>query len=131
MKKEFTILIADRNPHVRGFLKRELAAEGFIVIMADSAQDLLRWTFGQTPVDLLLIDPDLPDMESEALMERLNSRIPPIPVVIHTLPEERKKVNLHQDIVVYVEKGGHSIEQLKEVIHRVRSGKPTQALSEQ
>ena len=125
MKNDFTILIADRNPNVRCFLKRELSADGFNVIIADSAQDLLRWTFGQTQVDLLLLDPDLPDMDSEALMERLGSRIPPIPVVIHALPEDRSKADIMKDAVTFVEKGGHSIEKIKEVIHRVRTGKRT------
>lgn len=123
MKKDFTILIADRNPNVRGFLKRELSADGFSVIMADSAQDLLRWTFGQTPVDLVLIDPDLPDMDQEALMERISSRIPPIPIVIHAISENIKKAGIISDMATYVEKGGHSIEKLKEVIHNIRSSK--------
>lgn len=123
MKKDFTILIADRNPNVRGFLKRELSAEGFSIILADSAQDLLRWTFGQTPVDLVLIDPDLPDMDPETLMERLNSRIPPIPLVIHVLSEDLKETDNMNDMATYVEKGGHSIEKLKEVIHNLQSSK--------
>lgn len=123
MKKDFTILIADRNPNVRGFLKRELSADGFSVIMADSAQDLLRWTFGQTPVDLVLIDPDLPDMEQEALLDRINNRLPPIPIVIHAISENIKKTGRIKDMVTYVEKGGHSIEKIKEVIHHIRSGK--------
>jgi DNA-binding NtrC family response regulator len=116
VKTNATVLIADRNPHVREFLKRELAAAGFTVLTADSGRDLLQWAFGTTPIDLLVIDPDLPDMEPDVLLRKLAGRIPPCPLVIHTLPGEEAWATEPTPIVAYVEKAGRSIEQLKEVI---------------
>lgn len=69
MKTDFTVLIADRNPHVRCFLKRELAAEGLHVIIAESGQEILKWSFGPQPLDLVVIDPDLQDMDSAFLLK--------------------------------------------------------------
>ena len=45
MKKEYTILIADRNPNVRGLLKRELENEGYLVKMAKNAREVLDWAY--------------------------------------------------------------------------------------
>lgn len=122
MKTDFTVLIADRNPHVRCFIKRELAAEGFRVIIAESGQEILKLSFGPTPLDLIAIDPDLPDMDSAALLQKLSRRIPPVPVVLHTLPGEEITDNM-RGMIVFVEKGGRSIERLKAVIADILSSR--------
>ncbi|MFH0729139.1 MAG: response regulator [Pseudomonadota bacterium] len=122
MKTDFTVLIADRNPHVRCFLKRELAAEGFQVIVAESGQEILKWSFGPLPLDLVVIDPDLPDMDSAALLKKLSGRIPPLPVVLHTLPGE-EKIDDMRGMIVFVEKGSQSVDRLKAVIADILSRK--------
>lgn len=124
MKTDFTVLIADRNPHVRCFLKRELAAEGFQVIIAESGQEIIKWCFGPQPLDLVVIDPDLPDMDSAFLLKKLSGRIPPLPVVLHTLPGEENTDDM-RGMIVFVEKGGQSIDRLKGVIADILSRKRT------
>jgi len=109
----FTIVIADRNPHVRGFLQREMSREGYRIRLAENARDLLQWAFNHEPVDLIILDPDLPDAVDSHLLEALQGRMPPVPVVIHThyakvLPEEGAKF-------IAVEKGGSSVERLKQI----------------
>jgi CheY-like chemotaxis protein len=116
VKTNATVLIADRNPHVREFLKRELASAGFTVLTADSGRDLLQLVFGPAPVDLLVIDPDLPDMEPMVLLGKLTGRIPPCPIIIHTLPGEELWAGKPTPLIACVEKAGRSIEQLKEVM---------------
>jgi DNA-binding NtrC family response regulator len=124
VKTDFTVLIADRNPHVRCFLKRELAAEGFQVIIAESGQEIIKWCFGPQPLDLVVIDPDLPDMDSAFLLKKLSGRIPPLPVVLHTLPGEENTDDM-RGMIVFVEKGGQSIDRLKGVIADILSRKRT------
>ena len=109
----FTIVIADRNPHVRGFLQREMRGEGYRIRVTESAHDLLEWTFNHGPVDLIILDPDLPDVVDSQLLEALQGRMPPVPVVIHThyanaLAEAGKSF-------IFVEKGGGSSERLKQI----------------
>jgi len=113
VQKVFTIVIADRNPHVRGFLQREMSREGYRIRLAENAPDLLQWAFNHEPVDLIILDPDLPDAVDSHLLEALQDRMPPVPVVIHThypngLPEEGAKF-------IPVEKGGSSVERLKQI----------------
>ena len=76
-KRRINILVADRNPHVRELLKRELAQEGLQVITANSWREVLEYAFGPTMIDLLIVDPNLPDMDTERLLQKIGNRIPP------------------------------------------------------
>ena len=115
MQKVFTILIADRNPRVRGFLQREMSKEGYRIVLAESARDLLQWAFDRDPVDLIILDPDLPDAVDSHLMSLLRKRIPLVPVIIHAHPSQSLPEPDAAISFVTVEKGGSSIERLKEV----------------
>jgi DNA-binding NtrC family response regulator len=120
--KTFTILIADRNPHVRGFLQREMSKEGYRVRLAESAQDLLQWAFNHEPINLIILDPDLPDAVDAHLLNTLQNRTPPVPVIIHThyaqsLPETRTPF-------IVVEKGGSSVERLKQITESLLRQQP-------
>jgi DNA-binding NtrC family response regulator len=131
MQEIFTIVIADRNPRVRGFLQRELGREGYRIRLAESVQDLLKWVFNHEPIDLIILDPDLPDAVDSHLLTTLQNRMPPVPVIIHThyahtLPQAEAGATF-----ITVEKGGSSVERLREVadniLRRPRSS-PCQSL---
>lgn len=118
MKNPFTILVADRNPHVREFLKRELLAEGFRIQLAKSAEEVLIYAFGPERIDLLILDPDLPDLEERQLCEKLEGRIPILPVVVHGFSPEGGRAEIPES-VGFVEKMGNSIEPLKRLIYNL------------
>lgn len=112
----FTILIADRNPHVREFLKREMAAEGYRIRLAENGRDVLKYSYDPEPLNLLILDPDLPDVDADTLLARLANRIPALPMVIHTFLSD---CALSRDIcrnAIFVEKRGNSIESLKQAV---------------
>jgi DNA-binding NtrC family response regulator len=113
VEKVFTILIADRNPHVRGFLQREMSREGYRIRLAESARDLLKWTFNHEQVDLIILDPDLPDAFDSHLLEALQGRTPPVPVVIHT--HYASALADAGETFISVEKGGSSVVRLKQI----------------
>lgn len=116
MKKEWTILIADRNPNVRGLLKRELEKEGYLIKMARNGREVLEWAYHYKFVDLLILDPDLPGVEELSLIQKLKDRIPALPTVIHALQSDDLKLSDVSDSVVFVEKSGTSIEYVKQVV---------------
>jgi len=116
LEKESTILIADRNRHVREFLRREMMAEGYRVRLAKTCQEVLKWVFNQEPLDLLILDPDLPDSSGLTILEKVEDRIPRLPVVVHTLLSEYASHPAVSNIAAFVEKKGNSIERLKEVV---------------
>ena len=110
-----TILIADPNPHVRRFLKREMAEEGYEVLLAHTFQELVRLIFQPGTIDLVIVDPDFPDIPVHALLKRLHNRVPPVPIIMHTHDaavgnDLEEKSSLH-----IVEKRGNSIERLKQL----------------
>lgn len=126
MKKNVTILIADRNPHIREYLRRELTHDGLNVITTDSLRAVFYYAFGPVSTDLLVIDPDLPDMDTARLSARLNGRIPPLPLVWHPLPGSRCPSEDMIPPVVVIEKGSGSVELLKDVINGLANKEASQ-----
>ncbi len=119
MKEAFTILIADKNPHVREFLKREMVAEGYDIRIAEKGRQVLEMIYRKGPLDLLLLDPDLVDMDGVDLLKKLQDRIPTLPVIVHAFLDDYDKIRMDLIEVVFVEKRGNSIEHLKPVVKRM------------
>jgi len=119
MRKEFTILIADRNRHVRELLKRELMTEGYKILMAKSAQEVLEQVYHNEPLDLVILDLDLPHAGGTQILEKINDRIPPLPVVVHTFLSEYSNHPSVFNAAALVEKDGASIDRLKEIVSKL------------
>ena len=119
MKESFTILIADRNPHVREYLNREMAAEGYRVRLAENGRQVLKCSYDPEPLDLLILDPDLPDVDANTLVTRLADRIPALPMVIHTFLSDYNVPAINSGDIEFVEKQGSSIECLKQIVARL------------
>lgn len=120
MKEAFTILIADRNPNVRELLKRELVAEGYCVHLARSGREVLTLMddASRSP-DLVIMDPDLPDMGEISLLEVMRQRRPDLPVVVHTFLAEYIDHPIVLSSAAVVEKDGRHVDRLKEVVEEV------------
>jgi len=116
---KFTILIADRNPNVREFLKREMMAEGYRVRLAKDSREVLKWVFSQAPLDLLILDLDLPDADEVGIFEQINDRIPQLPVVLHSFQTDHANYPEALITAVFVEKRGNSVERLKKVVSKM------------
>ena len=119
LKDEFTILIADRNPHVRELLKREMIAEGYRVATAKDSREVLQRFFSQEPLDLLIFDLDLPDAGDAEIIGRLNDRIPRLPIVLHSFHTDHSDYPSDNMNTIFVEKRGNSVERLKKVVSKL------------
>ncbi|MFZ0931120.1 MAG: response regulator [Syntrophobacteraceae bacterium] len=116
MKKIFTILVADKNRNVRDFLRRELSAEGYEVVVAGDGGKILAQIESENGVDLLVFDLETPGADSSKIFEKTQNRRPPLPVVIHTfLTEESERDFSLNKGEIYIEKSGN-IEHLKTAI---------------
>jgi CheY-like chemotaxis protein len=118
-------LIADRNPHVRRFLKRELEAEGYRIRLAESGIEVLKWAFHPDPLDLIILDPDLPDTGAGQLIDKLKDRIPPLKVVIHAFLSDYAAPHDTLSADAFIEKGGNSSEALKKVLLDLNRRRPS------
>ncbi len=78
-----SILIVDRNPHVREFLQRELQHQGYAVLAAGSAGDMLAYLAGSAAPGIVVLDPDLPDQGGLPLIKRLRREFPDVCLVVH------------------------------------------------
>ena len=119
MIKRYRVLIADRNPRIRNFLKREFTMAGYLVRLAENSEQLLRILYGPTRLDLLIIDPDFPDADVSLLSKKLDDRVPQIPVILHTLDTDLKSTELPLHPQRWIEKNGCSVENLKKAVDRI------------
>lgn len=124
MPVSFKILITDRNPHVRNFLRRELNQEGYIVEVANDGRDLLRRINQEGPPDLLILDLELPYVGGLVVLKRLQDWYPRLPVIIHAFLTEEASHPAVQSAAAFVTKMGNT-DCLKAVITDVlRKGYP-------
>ena len=116
MKRIFTILVADKNKNVRDFLHRELAAEGYEVVVARDGNQIMAEIDREAGLDLLVFDLEMPDTDSSKIFEKTQNRRPPLPVIVHTfLTEESERDSSIDKGEVYIEKSGN-IDHLKAAI---------------
>jgi len=116
MMKIFNLLIADRNPHIRNFLKREMEAEGYHVQLAKNAREVLNVIYSSEPIDLAIVDLDLPGANELNLLRCLEDRIPVLPFVIHSYVSDYRETSSNFRAATIVPKQGSSSETLKDVI---------------
>jgi DNA-binding NtrC family response regulator len=114
------ILIADRNRHVRDFLRRELTAEGYQVEVAADGREILNQINGDDPPHLLILDLEIPYLDEPEMWARLQDCQPPLPLVIHTLLPEYPTSQTCPMAAAFLEKRGDT-DHLKAVVADVIS----------
>jgi DNA-binding response OmpR family regulator len=119
MGNKFIILIADRNPHVRRFLQRELMIDGFQVLIAKDGREALKLSNSGDPPDLLILDLDLPDVSGLEILKQLQDQKIRVPIVVHTFLTEYADHPAVRNSAAYVEKTGDNVDGLKLVINGV------------
>jgi DNA-binding NtrC family response regulator len=116
MQKEFNLLIVDRNPHIRNFLKREFQSEGYNIQLAKNGKEFMGLIYSSAPIDLVIIDPDIPDVNQLNLFKSLENRVPTLPFVIHSDLFDYLESTSHISKATFVPKRGSSSETLKDVV---------------
>jgi DNA-binding NtrC family response regulator len=116
MRQEAIVLVADRNPRIRGFLERELRGAGYQVHAVDSVSQLINWIGREELPDLLVLDPDLPGGSPEDHIWPMLARHPRLPVVFHCLSADIPTPFPRMSCTVIVEKSADSIDLLKRQI---------------
>ena len=123
MKKIFTILVADRNPHIRDFVQRELKEAGHRVFTAKNTAQLKGWLIKPIQLDALVIDPNMPEMDNYEELQPLLMLQPKLPVVFHCFAPDTVVLRDLAEKVAFVEKSGHSIDAVKAKIERLLASK--------
>ena len=119
MRDHFIILVADRNRYVREFLRRELTGEGYEIILAKSAQEILDLIHEKRDIHLLILDVGVPCAKELSILEKAENRVPPLPVVVHSFFSDYREYMSQSGTTVFVEKTGSNVDQLKRVVSEV------------
>jgi two-component system chemotaxis response regulator CheY len=82
----FSVLIVDDSPVMRGFIRRVLTLSGFEVgeyLEAANGEEALAWLEGHS-VDVILTDINMPKMNGEELLRRLETdeRLRSVPTLV-------------------------------------------------
>ena len=110
------ILVSDRNPHVRDYLRRELIQEGYHVYEAKDGQEVVRLLASGRPLDLLVLDPEMPYFSAVDIVSRLKAHHAFVPIVVHAFDVEDINRTLIGLADAVVEKQGDNIDRFKQVI---------------
>ena len=119
MNGKHTILIGDRNRHIREFLMREMGAEGYRIRLAKNAREVIQQICSPEALDLVILDLDMPDMEVLSILEEIENRLPTLPLIIHTYHTDYAEHSKVMAMATFVEKTGNSIDDLKKVVRQV------------
>jgi DNA-binding NtrC family response regulator len=96
-----------------------MMAEGYRVRLARSGREVLEWAYHHESIDLVILDLDLPDASEMAILEKLEDRIPTLPVVIHAFLSDYDNHPAVLNAAALVEKEGNSVERLKKVVSEI------------
>lgn len=79
-----SLIIAERARNIRHLLRRELSRDGFEITVLSSAQDLCRSLESQPRRQIILLDPDLPDLDDAILIQRLRIALADNLLLLHS-----------------------------------------------
>lgn len=114
-----TLLIADQRRNVREFLQREMSQSGYRVLTAKNGQEITFHLKSEPAIDLLIIDPNLPDVNDWAIFNTIEHQAPAMPVIVHTYVSDYTKHTITLGSFIFVEKRGNSIDSLKKIAAEV------------
>ncbi len=118
MSEQFTILIADRNRHIREFLQRELGMVGYKTVLTNDGREVLR-ILNDDPPDLLILDLEIPYIDGIAILDHLRDGDRKVPVVVHAFSVADVSRETDHYPITFVEKGGNTIDDLKTAVDKV------------
>ncbi len=118
MDIRFRILIADRNPRIRQFLKREFVSDGYHVLLARDSKEVASAIQRDNNLDLLVMDDEILTPDESQPLELLRNRIPPLPFIIHGYLIGDLRPKLASAAAALVKKTGN-LEELKRAVKQV------------
>ena len=86
-----TVLIVDDEPRISDFLAKGLRRQGYEVHCAYTGSEALAWTGGEKagpPIDLVVLDLGLPDIDGLDVLRALRESGSEVPVIVLTARTE-------------------------------------------
>lgn len=99
----FTVILADRNKHIRELLARELARSGYAVKDCGLGKEAV--SLASAGGDLLVVDLELPDMDALSVIRQVRRTRPRLPVAVHAHGSDEAGLTLDEPLVYFVPRG--------------------------
>lgn len=122
-KPPATILIVDDEEPIRRMVDRILQSAGYVTRLASSGADALAIADGPGPIDLMVTDMMMPEMNGDEVARRLRQKYPALKVLYYTGFADRlfnEKGTMWED-EAYLEKPS-GMRGLLEAVSLLRSG---------
>jgi DNA-binding response OmpR family regulator len=100
MKTSGTILVVDNNEAVGAFIEVALRQHGFTVFVASNGRKAIT-LFRAKPIDIVLMDIGMPDLNGPETLKMLQSIRPDVPCFFMTASSPLKKEHLRGAIDVF------------------------------
>jgi DNA-binding response OmpR family regulator len=91
MDEPVSVLVVEDEPRIADFLAKGLRRQGYDVQCAYSGSEALEWTGREDaaePIDLIVLDLGLPDIDGLDVLRELKARGSDVPVVVLTARTE-------------------------------------------
>ncbi|GER91789.1 sensor histidine kinase [Dictyobacter vulcani] len=118
-----TVLLIEDNPEDRAIIRRYLShdpKQTYTLVEVSRGEDGLR-AYQETPLDVILLDYYLPDMDGrvflEALQQKQSSALLPVVVITGHKSEDLALESLRRGAVEYITKDGLTAESLRLALH--------------
>lgn len=120
MKNKFTILITDKNPRIRKFIKRELSKEGYNIILAGTDKEFLELLNDiNKKINLIIMDPDISDVNFNIILKNIKLFIKKGYFIIHCYEFNSNSEILTSNNVFFIKKDSNSIEKIKTITNGI------------
>jgi DNA-binding response OmpR family regulator len=96
----FTVILSDRNRHIRELLAREFSREGFAVKDCGTGREAAR--LAGSGADVLVADADLPDMDALSVLRLVRRELPGLPALVHAHDAQEAGASLEEPLVFFV-----------------------------
>jgi CheY-like chemotaxis protein len=120
------ILVVDDEPSIRDAMESVLVDEGYVVETAADGRAALA-LIATSPLDLLITDVMMPDLDGWTLLARAREHAPALPVILISAIERREATQrqvLITDHTVFLRKP-FTIEALLTTVERLTGSRPT------
>jgi len=79
-----SLIIAERARNIRRLLRRELSRDGYEITLLGSGAELCRLLETSPQSQVVLLDPELPDLDDQALLKRLRLAMADSLLLVHS-----------------------------------------------
>lgn len=117
------VLIFDRNPNIRQFMKREISQKGYKVRLAKSPEEVLKYAYWPIPADIIVLDPDGIHTPLHTYLGEIERRALEVPIIIHGFNVDSEYSYLKGPHIFFVDKSSDSIDRIISLLEYIVSKK--------